>query len=171
MVCAGEMGQGYMMLTIGQEHFAPTKINIGQFVRALTFTASGEYLVTGGEKGVRVWRVKDGTQVARMETQHTVFSFATSKNGKWIAAGTEREMIVWKAETYEEVIKYEEGVCVCGVDFSPDLTQLVAKTDNKTAVVWNLATGKQVQTLRHKHHVIAAKYSPRGDRIATATFG
>ena len=129
-----------MMLTIGQEHFAPTKIDVGQFVRALTFTANGEYLVTGGEKGVRVWQVKDGTQVARMETQRTVFSLATSKNGKWIAAGTERKMIVWKAETYEEVIKYGEGDYVCGVDFSPYSTQLVAKTDNKTAVVWVFVT-------------------------------
>ena len=97
------------MLTIGQEHSAPTEIDVGQFVRALTFTANGGYLVTGGEKGVRVWRVKDGTQVARMEMQRTVFSLAASKNGKLIAAGTSSGMFVWNAETYEEVIKYGEG--------------------------------------------------------------
>ena len=148
----------------------PTEINVAQNVRALTFTANGEYLVTGDKRGVGVWRVKDGTQVARMETQRTVFSLAASKNGKGIAAGTSSGMFVWNTETYEEVIEHEKGVCVRAVDFSPDSARLIAGTDNKTAIVWDLATGKQVQIFRHEYHVIAAKYSPRGDRIATASY-
>ena len=124
--------------------------------------------MTGGEKGVRVWRVKDGTQVARMETQRTVFSLAASKNGKLIAAGTSSGMFVWNAETYEEVIKYGEGNYVRGVDFSPDSTRLVTGMGNRTAIIWHLGTGRQVQILLHQNCVIVAKYSPRGDRIATA---
>ena len=157
------------MLTIRQERSAPTEIDVGWNVGALTFTANGQYLVTGDEKGVGVWRVKDGEQVARMETQRPVVSLAASKNGRWIAAGTTNEVVVWNAETYEAVIKYEEGSWICGVDFSPDSTHLVAGTDKKRAIVWDLATGKQVQILRHEYYVIAAKYSPQGDRIATAT--
>ena len=156
------------MLTIRQEHSAPTEIDVGRNVEVLTFTANGEYLVTGEEE-VRVWRVKDGKQVARMETQRPVVSLAASKNGKWIATGTLRELLVWNAETYEKVIKHWEGNFIRGVDFSPDSTQLVAGTDNKAATIWDLATGKQVQTLRHRLYVKAAKYSLEGDRIATAT--
>ena len=159
------------MLTIGQERSAPTEIDVGQNARALTFTANGEYLVTGDEKGVGVWRVKDGKQVARMETQIGVLSLAASKNGKWIAAGTYKELFVWNAETYEEVIKYGQGSWVFGVDFSPDSTRLVIGTSHGTAIVWDLATGKQVRTLHHTtgNWVIAAKYSPRGDHIATVS--
>ena len=157
------------MLTIGQERSAPTEIDVGQNVRALTFTANGEYLVTGDEKGVGMWRVNDGKQVAMMKTGYHVHSLAVSNNGKWIAAGTKLEVLVWNAETYEQVLKHEAGSYVRGVDFSPDSTRLVAATDKKTANVWDLATGKQVQTLGHQHYVIAAKYSPRGGRIATAT--
>ena len=155
------------MLTIGQGRSAPTNIDVGQNVRALTFTANGEYLVTGDEE-VRVWRVKDRKQMARMETRRTVHSLAASKNGKWIAAGTEREMLVWNAETFEEVIKHWVGKCVNAVDFSLDSTRLVAGTGNCTAIVWDLATGEQVQTLHHRNWVHEVKYSPRGDRIATA---
>ena len=156
------------MLTIGQERSAPAEIDAGQNVCALTFTANGEYLVTGDEKGVGVWRVKDGERVARMETRIDVLSLAASQNGKWIAAGTHKELSVWDAETHEQVLKHWEGDWIRGVDFSPDSTRLIAGTDNKTAVVWDLATGKQVQTLRHRDWVIAAKYSPQGDHIATA---
>ena len=155
------------MLTIGQERSAPTEIDVGQNVEALTFTTNGEYLVSGQEKEVRVWRVDNGKQVARMETRGWVWSLAASKNGKWIAAGTAKEMLVWDAETYEEVIKHEEGNYVNAVDFSPDSTRLVAGT-YKRVIVWDLATGKQVQTLDHERYVFAAKYSPQGDRIATA---
>ena len=157
------------MLTIGQERFAPTEIDVGQDVRALTFTANKKYLVTGHEEEVQMWRVKDGTQVARMKTGHPVLSLAASKNGKWITAGTYKELLVWDARTYEEIIKHWEGNWIRSVDFSPDSTRLVGGTDNKTAIIWDLATGKQVQTLRHPNYVISAKYSPRGDRIATAT--
>ena len=153
------------MLTIGQERAMPTKIDAGQDVCTLTFTANEECLVTGGNRGVGVWRVKDGKQVARMETNY-VQSLAASKNGRWIAAGTFGKLLVWDAETYEQVLKHEEGYHVRGIDFSPDSTRLVVGT-NKTAIVWDLATGKQVQTLHHKNYVIAAKYSQRGDRIAT----
>ena len=156
------------MLTIEQEHSQPIEIDAGQNARALTFTANEECLVSGDEE-VRLWRVKDGKHVARMETRNLVFSLAASKNGKWIAAGTKREMLVWTAETFEQVLKHEEGASVRGIDFSPDSTRLVAGTDKKRAIVWDLAIGKQVQILRHERHVIAAKYSPRGDRIATAT--
>ena len=123
----------------------------------------------GRETEVRKRRAKKGEEVARMKTQGTVLSLAASEDGKWIATGTEKEMLVWNAETYEEVLKHEEGNHVRGVNFSPDSTQLVAGTDNCTAIVWDLVTGKQVQILQHQNYVIAAKYSPRGDRIATAT--
>ena len=38
----------------------------------------------------------------------------------------------------------------------------------KTVIVWDLATREQVQTLNHEVAVIAAKYSPQGDPIATS---
>ena len=158
------------MLTIGQERSEATEIDAGQYVRALTFTGNGKYLVSGQEKEVRVWRVKDGKQVARMETLRTVLSLAASKNGKWIAAGTYTELLVWNAETYEEVIKYGEGSWVNSIDFSPDSTRLVAGAINYRAIVWDLGTATQVQTLHHDYYVITTKYAPRGDRIATATW-
>ena len=157
------------MLTIEQECSAPTEIDAGENVEALTLTANGEYLVSGQGKKVRVWRVKDGKRVARMETRDYVLCLAASKNSKWIAAGTWGELLVWDAETYKQVLRHEEGNWVNGVDFSPDSTRLVAGTGNGTAIVWDLVTGKQVQTLHHLDSLVAAKYSPQGDCIATAT--
>ena len=58
-----------LILTIRQECSESIEIDMGQCVYALMFTANGEHLVTSDKKGVQMWRVKDGKQVVRMETQ------------------------------------------------------------------------------------------------------
>ena len=117
-----------------------------------------------------MWRVKDGKQMATVEAMG-VLCLAVSKDGKWIAAGTGYgDVIVWDAKTYEEIISQSKDYCIINaVDFSPDSTSLVSASDNGTASIWDIATRKRVHTFRHGDRVRAAKYSPQGGRIATAT--
>ena len=72
-----------------------------------------------------MWQVENGKQAARLEARNYVLSLAASKNGKWIAAGTWREVLVWDAETYGQVLAQWEDNCVSGLHFSPDSTRLV----------------------------------------------
>ena len=149
------------------------EIRVGNLSRvAMTFSANGEYLWTGGEEGVGVWRVEDGKQMATVKSGR-VQCFAVSKDGRWIAAGTEfGQVFVWNAKTYETVISHLGDVTeVTGLDFSPDSSRLVSALHNQIATIWDIATRKRVQTLQHGRYdsVEAAKFSPQGDRIATAT--
>ena len=161
-------------LIIRQEHCDPqVEINVGNEVYAVTFSANGEYLLSGGQGRVQVWQVKDGTQVATMDPAECVLCLAVSNDGRWIAAGTLLgDVLVWDAETYEQVFTHgEDSRDILGVDFSPDSTRLVSASDNCTASIWDVPTRKRVHTLDHKHGpVCGAKYSPHGDRIATASF-
>ena len=123
--------------------------------------------------GVRVWRVEDGKQIATMEAE-CVWCLAVSKDGRWIAAGTAcGDVFVWDANTYEKVFSHREditGNTIRGVNFSPVSSHLVSTSGcNGTASIWDIATCKRVQTLDHGDVVVAVKYSPRRDRIATAT--
>ena len=78
---------------------------------------------------------------------------------------------MWDSRTYEKVCTFKENdETVRGVDFSPDSTRLVAAMVRSTAIVWDRALGKKVHTLGHSNSLNAVKYSPEGDRIATATF-
>ena len=158
-------------LTVGQE---PGK-EIGQGGRAqgrptaVTFSLNGEYAFSGSDDGVRVWRVKDGEHTATMAARRVV-CLAVSEDGKWIAAGTNfGDLLVWDANTYKQVSASRVSFTVNGIDFSPDSSRLVSASDNCTATVLDIATRKQVQTLPHGNSVFTAKYSPQGDRIATAT--
>ena len=118
-----------------------------------------------------------------METASEVRCLAVSKDGRWIAVGTRAsKLLTWTLDstTYKQAFAHKERFWgIHGVDFSPDSRRLVSASQSGTATVWDLPTGKQVQTLQHKQQRIldhtdgvglnAAKYSPSGDRIATAS--
>ncbi|KAF8129300.1 hypothetical protein EV363DRAFT_1169255, partial [Boletus edulis] len=137
---------------------------------AVTFSANSEYLVGGGDDGVQVWRVQDGKKMATMQV-HGVKCVAVSKDGRWIAAGTYTpgEVFLWDAKTYLQVWEHKlrHSGDIRAIDFSPNSTRLIYASW-KTATVLDVTTGKQVQTLNRGWY-IAAKYSPDGTRIATAT--
>ena len=137
-----------------------------------TFTANGEYLVGGTTKDVRVWRVADGKQVAKMGSRNAAKCVAASKDGRWIAAGSEDgDVFVWRATTYEQVFADRTGYTIWDVDFSPDSTRLVSANHRGKATICDIAARRlKVRTLDHVESIFAAKYSPLVDRIATATF-
>ena len=116
-----------------------------------------------------MWRVEDGKQVAALGADD-VRCLAVSKDGRWIAAGTGLgDVFVWDA-TFKRVFSHrEDDEIILGFDFSPDSTRLVSASWNGTATIWDIATRKRVQTFDHRDWVSATKYSPQGDRIATAT--
>ncbi|KAF8439815.1 hypothetical protein L210DRAFT_3540401 [Boletus edulis BED1] len=151
------------------ERCDPVEINAGGWIRTVRFSADGEHLVSGGYEGIHLWRVEDGKEMATMKA-HGVNCLAVSTDGKWIAAGTNvGDVYVWNAKTYEQVFfQHWDYKGILGVDFSPDATRIVAALENHTASVWDIATCGPV-LLRHEGPVVAAKYSPQGDRIATAT--
>ena len=164
-----------LVLIVGQGYTQSIEIDAGHEVNAVAFTADGEYLLSGlgwHLRGVQVWRVKTGERVATMKVKSNVFSLAVSNDGRFIAAGSYYgDVLVWDATTYEQVFVDKIGTTACDVDFSPDSTRLVsAEGPDNTATIWDVAARKKVQTLDHGGpDGLAAKYSPRGDRIATAT--
>jgi len=145
-------------------------LTVGQVQSPVTFAANGEYFVSGGTDGVRVWRMEDGELMATIKAEH-VQCVAFSQDGKRIAAGTYNgDVMVLDAKIYKhKCTTWQTNDVIRGIDISPDSTRLVVFGDH-TATVWDIATRERcVGPLRHEDYVLAAKYSPEGDRIATAT--
>ena len=163
------------MLIVGQENTdSPIEITPdGGTIYAMAFTANDEYLLSGGDGNIQVWRAEDAKKIATMGVtgRDDVLCLAVSKDGRWIAAGTDGgEVYVWDAETRAQVWSHKEDYQdINAVDFSPDATRLVSGSTNGEIAIWDIATRKQIQTLEHENSVKAVKYSPQGDRIATGT--
>jgi WD40 repeat protein len=56
---------------------------------------------------------------------------------------------------------------VLSVAFSPDSTRIVTASDDKTARLWDAATGAQLALLKGHDRVISAVFSPDGTRVVT----
>ena len=54
-------------------------------------------------------------------------------------------------------------------EFSPDGRTIVSASDDNTARLWDVASGKQLQRLKHEGKVHAASFSPDGRTIITAS--
>lgn len=139
----------------------------------MAFTGNGEYLVSGDKEAVQMWRVADSQLIGTMKAKD-VRAVAVSRDGRWIAAGKSwGETTVWDSQmAFEEVLTHNsDGHTVTSVDFSPtDSTRLVSASGNRKAYVWDVTARKKLASLEHPYWVVAAKFSPHGDHIATATF-
>jgi class 3 adenylate cyclase len=60
---------------------------------------------------------------------------------------------------------------VNSASFSPDGTRVVTASDDKTAQVWDAASGKPLgEPMRHQESVNTASFSPDGTRVVTASW-
>jgi WD40 repeat protein len=67
------------------------------------------------------------------------------------------------------VLRGQEGA-VFYAAFSPDGSRIVTASANKTARIWDAATGKEITVLHgHEANVNSAAFSPDGARIVTAS--
>jgi WD40 repeat protein len=55
------------------------------------------------------------------------------------------------------------------VTFSPDGQRLATASDDKTARVWDIASGRELARLPHEDSVSSVAFSPDGLRLATAS--
>ena len=98
------------MLIVGQKRDPLVEIKHNGWVKALTFSANGEYLLGGGENGVQVWQVDDGKQVTRVKAP-SAECLAVSQDGGCIAAGMGDQVALWDAKTNEPI--FSSGIhCV-----------------------------------------------------------
>ena len=118
-----------------------------------------------------MWQVADGKRVAMMSVG-PVLCVAASRNRRWIAAGSKGKVHVWDTTNYSLVLgdRTRAEDWTDAVDFSLDSIRLVSSNLDGLATVWDLVARRKIRTLEHSDQgVHAARYSPQGDRIVTAT--
>jgi eukaryotic-like serine/threonine-protein kinase len=79
----------------------------------------------------------------------------------WLNARSDSSLVVLRE--HQDILRYAE--------FSPDGTRVVTASDDGTAGVWDVATGKKLAVLHgHRGAVTSAAFSPDGTRVVTASY-
>jgi RNA polymerase sigma factor (sigma-70 family) len=150
-----------------------------QVDRDLAFTTAispdGKILASGHIKAIKLWDATTGNAMATLaddtkNISHVVFS----PDGKLLASAELRALRLWDLTTNKEIRRLEagkpEGRIIHGVAFSPDGKTLAsAETQAKTVKLWEVATGKEINTLEgHTGAVLGVAFSPDGKTLASA---
>ncbi len=141
------------------------------------FSPGGTRLATLAhtESVARIWNIADQS----IEKTLTFYEESTglgisriifSPDGKRIAAGAFDEVKVFDVVTGSPVakLKHEKGINKSFV-FSPDGSQLLTTSWDKTAVVWDIGSETKVASFVHEDKVTYAVFSPSGENIVSVS--
>jgi WD40 repeat protein len=162
-------------LALAQPSPLLTYHNHKRFVRSVSWSPDGRYLVSGGDFGdstVQVWEASSGRRIALYTEQYRIFAASWSPQDEIIASASfDGTVQLWKALSGEKVFTYcgHHGP-VYAVVWSPDGQYLASAGQDATVQVWSVDGGSVLQTYRgHAQAIKALAWSSDGRAIASGS--
>jgi WD40 repeat protein len=154
-------------------------------VDAVAFSADGSQLMAGDESGMAIlWSVADGSQAFTFDhagAAVTSVAFSPANAQRVLTGSSDRTARVWSTInghlTEEFAPVFNNGTLVAGhsdaitsVAYSPDGTLVATGSADKTAQLWDVATGSKLRTLSaHTDAVTGVGFSPDGKQLVTSS--
>ncbi|KAG2350120.1 WD40 repeat-like protein [Suillus weaverae] len=143
-------------------------------VLGVVFAPDSETFASASEdKTVCVWKRETGEiALGPLQVGSEAYSVSYSPNGRKLAAGTEKHIIIWNAETGEELLKIEQRAW--RVAFTPDGLRLISG-NRKDIRITDVITGDIIKQF-DVHHAIGLKpfeslaVAPNGTKFATTSW-
>ncbi|MBL8809745.1 MAG: PD40 domain-containing protein [Planctomycetaceae bacterium] len=138
---------------------------------------------TSRDKTAKLWDAKTGDLLATMECQNDRLNCLTySPSGKYIVTGTGKQWPhspkgpvsarIWDATTGKQVSEFKvHQDTIRDARFSADETHVLTSSEDHTARLWEVVTGKETHVFSHTSSITSMAFSPDGKKILTASAG
>jgi WD40 repeat protein len=144
------------------------------WIGSISYFPDGQRMISGSEDGTaRQWDLKAGKEIeeARGVWEGSVYAVAVSRDGRWVVTGSgdgnRGELRACEVET--GIVKTFKGHSdrIRFIDISANNTWLASGSDDKTARIWNLDTGRRVAgPFQSEDRVGAVRFSPDSKKLA-----
>lgn len=143
-------------------------------VRSVAFSPEGELLLTRSAKARGMWDARTGAEIHLLSNRIGIQVTRFSSSGRQVLGGTDFSTVrVWD-RTGREVRSFPTTMHngqVWGVGANPAETRIVTASSDRSARIWDLATGRPLSPpLLHRQGVSDAVFSPDGTRVLTGSW-
>jgi WD40 repeat protein len=135
------------------------------------FSPDGRRVVTTSSDGtVRLQRMPTGETIADQQLERGVETAAFSSDGNRLVTTAGKDAQLWDTSTGRRIDLIGHADFVNSAAFSPDGSLVVTASNDDTARVWDVKTGRELRVLRgHTGPVSAAVFERDGKRVLTAS--
>ena len=150
----------------------------------IAFSPDGQTIATASlDKTAKIWDAHTGRLLKTLEGHHDrVKSVTYSHNGKYVLTTTGKQWPynkagpvsarVWNVRTGKAVSEFKSHIdSITKVAFTRDDTRVLTSSDDHTVRLWEVGTGKELQTLTHDSKLVSAQFSDDESMILTSTSG
>jgi WD40 repeat protein/tetratricopeptide (TPR) repeat protein len=134
-----------------------------RIINTIRFSPDNQYLIYGeSDNNVMVWDINNNQTSASLTVSGMMASAAFSRNGRYLAVGTDNDIRIWDFMNRSEILTLRdtavttwrgEGTAhngtVISVEFTQDDTKLISGSIDNTVKIWDVSTGHLLNSLRH----------------------
>jgi WD40 repeat protein len=140
----------------------------GARIAALNFSADGSRLLASAGKTLVLWDPATGKELTRFGHQREWTGLAAlSPDGRTVAAcfGVGWEIVLFDAASGQVQHRLPHNHMVSGFMFAPDSKTLISTGGaDRTARLWDVATGKELRWMRLRHYATGEEIDPKQPR-------
>ncbi len=141
-------------------------------VMSVRYSPDKRIVMTLSGNSAVLWSVDDGRRLATILSDGPTFRAGDiSRPGTRVALASNRQIALWDvsnptAPRMIESLRHDGPVNA--LVFDPSGERLASASEDRSARLWDAASGRPIEKMPHTDSVRAVAFSPSGDRIATA---
>jgi WD40 repeat protein len=163
---------------VGRKAASPVDVLQGHtdYVWSVSFSSDGRQLASGSfDSTVRLWSVPEGVPGPVLQHDEHVFCVAFSPvvGSNMLVSGCSKGVFMWDVSgTKQQVLRELKGHkhYVTSVVFSPDGSQFVSGSGDRTVRLWSVASGKLLKVLTgHERIIRCVAFHPNGKQVVSCS--